>query len=77
LDNGRWWTGAHFPGGPGYQWKPKEGQYEDSYRENDYEDWESRQEERDQSLTFSHPSEQTGTGSSSLLENLDEIIDVE
>jgi hypothetical protein len=77
LDNRIWWTGAHFPGGPGYQWVPGEGECEDSCFENDYELWECRQDERDQSLTFTPPFEQAGAGSSSILDSLDEIIQVQ
>jgi hypothetical protein len=76
LERGRWWTGAHFPGGPSYSWKPGEGQYEDSYRENDYEEWEHRQEERDRSLTFLPDLQGGGVGPSSVLETVDEIVEL-
>lgn len=50
LDNGRWWTGALFGAGSEDSNEPDE--YSDSYRGDDYEDW-NPQHERDKSLTLS------------------------
>jgi hypothetical protein len=69
LDNGRWWTGAAFGG----DYQPKEGEISESYCGPDYEEWDCQQE-RDQSLTLSTPSQRNGGDSRTLAEDLDEIV---
>ncbi|KAG8728485.1 hypothetical protein FRC10_004945 [Ceratobasidium sp. 414] len=71
LDNGQWWshwTGALF--GPEYQGGTDENELSDSYRGDDYELWDHRQEQ-DKSRTLS---DERGQGGGNW--NVDELDDI-
>ncbi|KZT03985.1 uncharacterized protein LAESUDRAFT_658820, partial [Laetiporus sulphureus 93-53] len=76
LDDGRWWTGAAF--GDGYDGADgkEDEELSDSYRGDDYEEWE-RQQERDRSLTLSTGSRREEGAQDTGLEGLDEIVALE
>ncbi|KAF8593846.1 kinase-like protein [Ceratobasidium sp. AG-I] len=67
LDDGRWWTRALFK--PGYEAFDNQDDISDSYREDDYEDWDPQQE-RSNSLTLTTETREQDVVS----ELLDEIV---